>query len=80
MLDERLKKDHGKAFEAFESFMVGRYKEKGSLMDILSKAQELFGCIPEGIVVYISRVLVIPESQIYGVITFYPQFIAKEEA
>ena len=46
----------------------------GELIPLLQSAQEHFGYIPRRAITYISGVTTIPESDIYGVITFYSQF------
>jgi len=46
----------------------------GELIPLLQSAQEHFGYIPRRAIKYISEVTSIPESAIYGVITFYSQF------
>jgi NADH-quinone oxidoreductase subunit E len=46
----------------------------GELIPLLQSAQEHFGYIPRRAIKYISGVTRIPESTIYGVITFYSQF------
>lgn len=46
----------------------------GELIPLLQSAQEHFGYIPRRAINYIAGVTGIPESEIYGVITFYSQF------
>lgn len=46
----------------------------GELIPLLQSAQDHFGYIPRRAITYISEVTTIPESTIYGVITFYSQF------
>ncbi|MBM3317221.1 MAG: NADH-quinone oxidoreductase subunit NuoE [Candidatus Eisenbacteria bacterium] len=46
----------------------------GELIPLLQSAQEHFGYIPRRAIRYISEATHIPESAIYGVITFYSQF------
>ena len=48
--------------------------EPGQLIPLLQSAQETYGYISETAIKYISGVTEIPESEIYGVITFYKQF------
>ncbi|MDU1879105.1 MAG: NAD(P)H-dependent oxidoreductase subunit E, partial [Finegoldia magna] len=47
---------------------------KGPLMPVLQRAQDEFGYLPKEIITMISKILDIPLSEIYGVITFYAQF------
>ena len=46
----------------------------GELIPLLQSAQNHFGYIPRRAISYISSVTGIPESEVYGVITFYSQF------
>ena len=49
----------------------------GQLIPLLQAAQESAGYISSKAIKYISGVTKIPESQIYGVVTFYKQFRLK---
>ena len=46
----------------------------GELIPLLQSAQDHFGYIPRRAIHYIASVTGIPESEVYGVITFYNQF------
>ena len=46
----------------------------GELIPLLQSAQDHFGYIPRRAIHYIAGVTGIPESEVYGVITFYNQF------
>ncbi len=48
--------------------------EKGSLMPIMQKAQEIYGYLPYEVQKIISDEMVVPMEKIYGVATFYSQF------
>jgi len=48
--------------------------EKGSLMPIMQKAQEIYGYLPIEVQTMISDELHVPLEKIYGVATFYSQF------
>ena len=48
--------------------------EKGSLMPILQKAQEIYGYLPIEVQSIIAEGLDIPLEEVYGVVTFYSQF------
>jgi NADH-quinone oxidoreductase subunit E len=47
---------------------------RGSLIPVLQAVQERLGYLPEEAVLQISRFLGTPESEVYGVLTFYAQF------
>lgn len=48
--------------------------EKGALMPILQKAQDIYGYLPIEVQTIISNETGIPLEKIYGVVTFYSQF------
>lgn len=48
--------------------------EKGSLMPIMQKAQDIYGYLPYEVQKIISDKLDVPMEKIYGVATFYSQF------
>ena len=48
--------------------------EKGSLMPIMQKAQDIYGYLPYEVQKIISDKLNVPMEKIYGVATFYSQF------
>lgn len=55
--------------------ILSRYKgNKSELIPILQDIQSDYGYLPEDIILEISKFLKIPESEVYGVATFYSQF------
>jgi len=48
--------------------------QEGELINILHRAQELFGYLPREVQEVIARQLNIPVSKVYGVVTFYSFF------
>ena len=48
--------------------------ERGALMPILQKAQDIYGYLPIEVQTMISDETGIPLEKIYGVVTFYAQF------
>ncbi len=64
----------GGGFPELEPTMEKYAKEKGSLIIILQKAQELYGYLSPEVINYISEKTGIRTAQIYGVATFYAQF------
>lgn len=73
-------KEHASQVEEFREFVRSKKDIKGPLMPVLQRAQDEFGYLPKEIITMISKILDIPLSEIYGVITFYAQFslIPKE--
>jgi len=55
--------------------VVEQFKgQKGSLIPILQRTQDLYGYLPKEAIAFISKQTRIPLSQIHGVATFYAQF------
>jgi len=48
---------------------------QGCLMPIMQKAQDIYGYLPLEVQKYIALALDIPVSEVYGVATFYSQFL-----
>ena len=60
------------------SYKLWRYDgAPGELIPLLQSAQDHFGYIPRKAIKHIAGVTGTPESEIYGVITFYSQFRLK---
>ena len=55
--------------------VLEQYKtQRGAVIPVLQKAQEIYGWLPKEVLELISREMRVPLSQIYGVVTFYSQF------
>ena len=54
--------------------IVDKKDDKGALMPILQKAQEIYGYLPIEVQTIIAKEMDIPLEKIYGVVTFYSQF------
>jgi len=75
MADTERNQSHADPDASAFSYRLWRYDgEPGELIPLLQSAQDHFGYIPRRAIKYISGVTKIPESKIYGVITFYSQF------
>jgi NADH:ubiquinone oxidoreductase subunit E len=48
--------------------------QKGAVIPILQRAQEIYGYLPKEVLNYIAKKTGVPRSQIFGVATFYAQF------
>jgi len=61
--------------------MLEEYKgDRTNIMVVLQKTQGIFGYIPELSLKPIAETLKMPESEIYGIITFYSQFTLTPKA
>ncbi|MBO7166471.1 MAG: NAD(P)H-dependent oxidoreductase subunit E [Kiritimatiellae bacterium] len=52
-------------------------RRKGYLIQVLHKAQHIFGYLPREVQVYVAKKLSIPESTVSGVVSFYNYFTTK---
>ena len=50
-----------------------------ALIEVLHKAQELFGYLDESLLLYIAHSLMLPPSRVYGVATFYHYFTLRPQ-
>lgn len=64
----------------FKALLEKNLKNSGNIMEVLQKTQGIFGYIPEDSVKMISETLKMPESEIFGIITFYSQFSLTPKA
>ena len=65
--------------ESFDLSKIDTILEKyqgqnGALIPVLQEAQDVYGYLPEEVLICISRTLKVSMSRIYGVVTFYSQF------
>jgi bidirectional [NiFe] hydrogenase diaphorase subunit len=51
--------------------------QQDALIEVLHKAQELFGYLETDVLLYVARGLKLPPSRVYGVATFYHLFTLK---
>jgi NADH:ubiquinone oxidoreductase subunit E len=61
-------------FDELKCFIEEHRHQRGALMPVMQKAQEIFGYLGEEIQACISENLGVPMTEIYGVATFYSQF------
>ena len=58
--------------------IIDREKGKGgALIPVLHQAQELYGYLPKELQDYIAEGLGVPQSTVFGVVTFYSYFTTK---
>lgn len=58
-------------FKAIDEFIDGLETEKGALISVLHRAQDIYGYLPKELQQHIALKLGIPSSKVYGVVTFY---------
>ena len=55
--------------------LFAKYRgQKGALIPVLQKAQDIYGYLPKEVLEKISSELKLPPAKVYGVVTFYSQF------
>mgnify|MGYP003622116115 CR=1 FL=1 len=55
--------------------ILARYEgKKGALIPVLQEIQALYNYLPKDVLEYVAEKMIIPISQIYGLVTFYSQF------
>ena len=54
--------------------LAGFAGQQGALITVLQAVQEAYGYLPESTLVEVAAGLGVPQSQVYGVATFYAQF------
>jgi len=60
--------------EPLDDILTGYDGERGDLIPVLQQAQERFGYLPVEVMQGIAKFLRLPESDVFGVATFYAQF------
>jgi bidirectional [NiFe] hydrogenase diaphorase subunit len=66
-----------KRFKILDATLRKQQFRPDSLIEVLHKAQELFGYLEEDVLLYVARALLLPPSRVYGVATFYHLFTLK---
>lgn len=61
-------------FKLLEALMKRHRYQPDALIEVLHKAQELFGYLATDLLLYIANSLNLPPSHVYGVATFYHYF------
>lgn len=64
-------------FDELGKFIDGMETTKGALIEILHKAQDIFGYLPRDVQLYVARKLGIPGAEVFGVVSFYSYFTTK---
>jgi bidirectional [NiFe] hydrogenase diaphorase subunit len=68
-----------KRFKILDVAMKRHQYQPDALIEVLHKAQELFGFLDVDVLFYVSRGLKLPPSRVYGVATFYHLFSLKPQ-
>ena len=66
-----------KRFKILDATLRKHQFRADALIEVLHKAQELFGYLEDDVLFYVARALCLPPSRVYGVATFYHLFTLK---
>lgn len=66
-----------KRFRILDTHMKRHQHRPEALIEVLHKAQELFGFLEDDLLFYVAHALKLPPSHVYGVATFYHFFTLK---
>jgi bidirectional [NiFe] hydrogenase diaphorase subunit len=66
-----------KRFKILDTTLKRCQFQQDALIEVLHKAQEVFGCLEMDVLLYVARGLKLPPSRVYGVATFYHLFTLK---
>jgi NADH-quinone oxidoreductase subunit E len=61
-------------YNRLEEFINALPDKKGALIEVLHKAQSIFGYLPEEVQLFVGEKLDVPASKVYGVVSFYSYF------
>jgi bidirectional [NiFe] hydrogenase diaphorase subunit len=68
-----------KRFKILEVHMKKHQFKQDALIEVLHKAQELFGYLEDDVLLFVAHHLKLPPSRVYGVATFYHFFTLKPQ-
>ncbi|QZY54849.1 NADH-quinone oxidoreductase subunit NuoE [Crassaminicella profunda] len=66
-------------FDELEKYIDSLTSTKGALIEILHKAQDIFGYLPRDVQLFVARKLGIPGAEVFGVVSFYSYFTTKPQ-
>jgi len=69
--------DHACLYEQLDRFIEEMKDKPGVLIEVLHRAQSLFGYLPSEVQEHVAVKLDLPVSSVYGVVTFYNFFTMK---
>ena len=64
-------------FAELEGFINSLPSKEGALIEVLHRAQGIFGYLPKEVQVFVAEKLNLPVSKVYGVVTFYSYFTTE---
>lgn len=64
-------------FHELEEFINELPAKEGALIEVLHRAQHIFGYLPEEVQAFVAEKLNVPTSKVYGVVSFYSYFTTE---
>ena len=64
-------------FRELEDFINNLADKNGALIEVLHKAQGIFGYLPKEVQLFVSQKLDVPASKVFGVVSFYSYFTTE---
>lgn len=64
-------------FQELEEFINSLQDKRGALIEVLHKAQHIFGYLPKEVQLFVGEKLDVPASQVFGVVSFYSYFTTE---
>lgn len=64
-------------FQELSDFIDSIETKEGALIEVLHRAQSIFGYLPNEVQTFVAKKLNLPISKVYGVVTFYSFFTTE---
>ncbi len=74
METQQVQSSESARYQELKEFIDANRQVAGPLIQVLHRAQKIFGYLPEEVQKYVARQLGLPLSKVHGVITFYNFF------
>ncbi|MBM7615798.1 NADH-quinone oxidoreductase subunit NuoE family protein [Alkaliphilus hydrothermalis] len=75
--NEQEKKLPNEKYEKLKKYIDELPEKEGTLIQVLHKAQEIFGYLPRDVQLFVARALGVSGAKVYGVVSFYNYFNDK---
>lgn len=64
-------------YRELEEFINNLPDKQGALIEVLHKAQGIFGYLPKEVQIFVGQKLDVPASKVFGVVSFYSYFTTE---
>lgn len=69
--------EKNRMFKELDDFIKSLPSKDGALIEVLHRAQHIFGYLPKEVQTFVADKLNLPVSKVYGVVTFYSFFTTE---